>query len=629
MSASPYTAKLYVQNRKLILASKPLCAICGERPAGTVDHILSLHLGGDHSLENLQPACMSCNSRKGAQEGNRARSAVSRARNAAVKRADAERAARGPEPPPDTPPPPRRRKPTETPNDPEATPSGVLGRPDPNPEPPLLRISPKAGKPRAGSKGSATKPAEAGEILPRLETPVLGVQSYGPAFVELYERLGFPPLMPWQKRVLWGQLAHDESGKLLHRQSLVEVARQNGKSTCGRALLLGWLVLMPQIRGEKQTVISTAHALDLAVAMFQDLAPILEEKFGAKAKWSYGRNELEMPDGSRWYVRAATPSAGHGRSPDLVFADEAWDLSEEAIEQGLLPAQRARKSPLLSMWSTAGTEASKLLLRWREQGIRLVDNGGGGQLYFASYSPPPGCDLTDPENWRYANPAIGHTLELETLIAESQSPNRSAFLRASLNLWVASDQSWLEPGVWEKLVYTGDELPPATILALEHSQDGSRYVGLLAHPLPGGKVVVQTAFAVKTETEMWAAVEEKLPPSATLALPRSLEIHLPPRYAHRKTNVGYGELLNWTSLVHGMIVAEGRVLHLGDRDKTLAEHMARAVAGKTQAGVALSSQRSPGPIELARCAVWAIALSSKATWKARPSIGGSRRPRPR
>lgn len=627
MSANPYDAKLYKQNRRLILASKPLCAICGRRQANTVDHVLSLHLGGDHSLENLQPACLSCNSRKGAQEGNTARTATSRARQAAVKTAEAQRHARGPAPPPDRPPRARRATASPTPTQPDDTPSEVLGRPDANPEPPLGRISPKNGKPRPKKDVLEGIPAEPDEILPRLETPVLGGQSYGPQFVELYERLGFPPLMPWQKRVLWGQLAHDESGRLLHRQSLVEVARQNGKSTCGRALLLGWLVLMPQIRGEKQTVISTAHALDLAVAMFQDLAPILEEKFGAKAKWSYGRNELEMPDGSRWYVRAATPSAGHGRSPDLVFADEAWDLSEEAIEQGLLPAQRARKSPLLSMWSTAGTEASKLLLRWREQGIRLVDAGGGGQLYFASYSPPPGCDLTDPANWKYANPAIGHTLELETLIAESQSPNRSAFLRASLNLWVASDQSWLEPGVWERLVYDGEELPPATILAIEQSNDGSRYVGLLAHPLPNKRVVVQTAFTVKTETEMWAAVEEKLPPSATLALPKPLEIHLPPRYAHRKTNVGYGELLLWTSLVHGMIVAEGRVFHLGDRDKTLAEHMARAVAGKTQNGVALSSQRSPGPIELARCAVWAIALSTKATWTRAPSIGGSRRPR--
>jgi hypothetical protein len=43
----------------------------------------------------------------------------------------------------------------------------------------------------------------------------------------------------------------------------------------------------------------------------------------------------------------------------------------------------------------------------------------------------------------------------------------------------------------------------------------------------------------------------------------------------------------------------------------LAEHIQRAVAVRSQGSVALSSQRSPGPIELARLAVWAVALASR------------------
>ena len=35
-----------------------------------------------------------------------------------------------------------------------------------------------------------------------------------------------------------------------------------------------------------------------------------------------------------------------------------------------------------------------------------------------------------PAAWAYANPALGHTLEMEVIEAESEAPNRNAFLRA-------------------------------------------------------------------------------------------------------------------------------------------------------------------------------------------------------
>jgi 5-methylcytosine-specific restriction endonuclease McrA len=43
------------------------------RYADTIDHIIPVALGGDHSLQNLRPACGSCNSSTGASMGNRLR----------------------------------------------------------------------------------------------------------------------------------------------------------------------------------------------------------------------------------------------------------------------------------------------------------------------------------------------------------------------------------------------------------------------------------------------------------------------------------------------------------------------------------------------------------------------------
>jgi hypothetical protein len=55
------------------------------------------------------------------------------------------------------------------------------------------------------------------------------------------------------------------------------------------------------------------------------------------------------------------------------------------------------------------------------------------------------------------------------------------------------------------------------------------------------------------------------------------------------------------------MINEKLLWHTGEQ--MLAEHVQRAVAVRSQNSIALSSQRSPGPIELARCLVWSAALA--------------------
>ena len=66
------------------------------------------------------------------------------------------------------------------------------------------------------------------------------------------------------------------------------------------------------------------------------------------------------------------------------------------------------------------------------------------------------------------------------------------------------------------------------------------------------------------------------------------------------------------------MIAESKVRHRGER--TLAEHICRAVQIKTSDGVLISSARSPGPIELARCAVLAIAKASRPRVVGKPML---------
>jgi hypothetical protein len=63
---------------------------------------------------------------------------------------------------------------------------------------------------------------------------------------------------------------------------------------------------------------------------------------------------------------------------------------------------------------------------------------------------------------------------------------------------------------------------------------------------------------------------------------------------------------------------EDKVRHTGNQ--TLAEHVNRAVGVRTAQGFVLSSQKSPGPIEAARCMVWAVSAVSRPQNKAKPML---------
>jgi len=454
--------------------------------------------------------------------------------------------------------------------------------------------------------------------MPRLET---GVCRDGKVFADgvslwALEHLGVE-LMDWQKHVVSGFMAHDERGDLLHRQALVSVARQNGKSLMLQSCLGFWLTEMPKLRGAPQTVITTAHRLDLAIEMFQTVAPILEEKFGAILTWAVGRNEANLPDGTRWLVRAATPNSFHGLTADAVFIDELWAVSPDAVSIGLMPTMRTRRSPLMLMTSTSGDQSSVEMLRWREQGLRAIDEKKTGSLYFAEFSPPNSIDPLSAEAWVLANPAIGHTLSIAVLESEAQQPNRNAFLRSSVNLWTASANGWLQPGIWDELK-TSEPMPKGGVLAIEQSQDESRYVGVRAALNSAGKIQVCLEFVKDTLQDCWQAVEQACQDQTTrLLITPAFEMSLPPKFARRSSMVGNRELQRWTAATRAAIL-EKRIQH--DGSTLFAQHVERAVAVKNQGAVTLSSIRSPGPIELARCLVFATAMVSKPANVGKPTI---------
>jgi hypothetical protein len=275
------------------------------------------------------------------------------------------------------------------------------------------------------------------------------------------------------------------------------------------------------------------------------------------------------------------------------------------------------------MWSTAGTEESIAMLKWREEGLRAIDTGEKPPLYLAEYSPPPELDPMTAAAWEYANPALGYTLSIDTLEDESHAPNRAGFLRSSVNLWVQTETGWLSPGLWKERT---TNLPPVPggIMAVEVSIDDSRFAAVRVNKNAEGVHTATVEFMCDTLTAVWENVDKALAanPQLQIALTPSLDIHCPPHITYKRKVVGYREITAYTSAVRQLIV-DNQLHHTGET--MLAEHVGRAIAVKTPTGSAISSTKSPGPIELARCLIWAAGLAAKPQPKYKPEIAFVRR----
>jgi hypothetical protein len=458
--------------------------------------------------------------------------------------------------------------------------------------------------------------------FPRLMTPLEECESFGSVIAEWSRVHLNRELFPWQRIALEGAFQFDNELIFKHSTALISTARQNGKTTMLSATVGACLTELPKLWGRPVRILSTAHELGLATEVFEELRETFElwEESGlAKVTWAYGRHKVVMADGSTYVVKAATGKK-HGGTYDVLICDELWAISEAAYFGSFKPSQIAVPSPIAFLTSTAGDETSRAMLRLREQGLASIDKQQEGSLFMAEWSLPIGVPL-DPEYWGYANPSLGRTITVRALKEAAEAPDKSSYLRAHMNQWVTASGSWLAPNVWASC-----EIEPVPmqggILAVDSAVDESKYVGIRSVN-DGGRIISTVAFVADTMGEMWEKVNGLLESDKLLKLgiTPTLDLHTPDRWAKRKFTWGYAELLKYTGLVKNMI-NEGLLFHTGEQ--MLSEHCNRAVLVRAEGGVVISSQRSAGNIEMARCLIASAAFVSRPAQTGKATMGFAR-----
>ena len=278
-----------------------------------------------------------------------------------------------------------------------------------------------------------------GATKPRLHSPLLKGENKLQDVLDLCQIIE-QPLLPWQEFVLKDMLTVDKDGMWIHRTNLLLIARQNGKTHLARILILAHLIKWPS-----RNILIMSSNRSMALDTFRQIAYLLESNdhlkgFVKQIRHANGTESIEMLDGTRLDVVAATRDGSRGRSADFLYIDELREVSEEGY-RAAIPTTRAKPNAQTLLTSNAGDAFSKVLNDLHE---RCVDRPPRS-LGFYEYSAPQYCKIDDRSAWAMANPALGYTIT-ESAIEESIATSPIENTRTeTLFQWVSSLSSPFPP----------------------------------------------------------------------------------------------------------------------------------------------------------------------------------------
>lgn len=389
---------------------------------------------------------------------------------------------------------------------------------------------------------------------PRFATQrTLTRKTHGGRLAVVGEALG-TPFMPWQQMVadVAGEV-DEKTGKLVYREIRITVPRQSGKTS----LLLPVMVYRCLgAFGPRQRVVYTAQDRNKARKKFclEHVDMLQRSPFAGMfvTNFSHGEERITWPStGSIHGIDASGETSGHGDVLDVGVIDEAFARPDSTVENAMVPAMATRDGQLFVV-STAGTRRSKYLRSKVDDGrARVLAGQNRGIAYFEwsagsldnagrpDGSGLPEYDVDDPATWSHFMPAVGRTIDHDTVAAarDSMQSEPGKFGRAYGNVWddktavrqVIPAESWDacedRTAVFASRIFWGVDVAEdggfAAIAASGYTADGRELVevtgdGELVDHRPGMRWVLPRLIQLAQRHGAWDVALDAAGPAASL-----------------------------------------------------------------------------------------------------------------
>lgn len=235
-------------------------------------------------------------------------------------------------------------------------------------------------------------------------------------------------LDPWQRQFITDMLGIREDGKWAAFETVIELARQNGKS-----VVLDLVALTALYIWRLPTIVYSAHEGTTAMKAFERLelmvknTPALRKETPDRCiKRANGKEKIKLLSGPEILFKTRTAGGGRGLSGDLVIMDEAQALNDSHVA-ALFPTLRARPNPLIIYAGSAGDQKSTVLGRL----VRRIDRKDE-RLCGWRFAGNEDDDPADPKTWAKVTPALGRRVDVDYMAAEQRSLAADKFARELL-----------------------------------------------------------------------------------------------------------------------------------------------------------------------------------------------------
>ena len=374
-----------------------------------------------------------------------------------------------------------------------------------------------------------------GSVTPRLWTPPLREltpeTSWGFDFNDFCRDVIGEPNDPWQEwlSIHVGELLED--GRPRFRTVLILIARQQGKTTWAKKLVLFWLFVLKvgEILGTS-TDRSYAKKAWLAIGEMIRANEWLRDEL-AGIRLTIGEELISVAGGSSYGFAANNGSAGRSMTLSRWLLDElrehntfdAWNAADNAMN--------AVKDAQTVAISNQGDMTAVVLDSLRLPALTFIETGVGDErLGLFEWSAPDGSDPEDLRALAMALPDLGHRTDPDVILAKARKAKAAGgeeltgFRTEVMCMRVHLLDPAIEPAAWgaagtDEPVKLSDHRDRLA-LCLDVSLDGS-HATLVGAAMLDGKLHVEVV-------EQWdghgcsAQVRRELPALVRKVKPRAI-----------------------------------------------------------------------------------------------------------
>ena len=336
------------------------------------------------------------------------------------------------------------------------------------------------------------KAAEVRGVTAARIAPPIPVRSLLDEFIAAGTELGIE-LMPWQTFAGRYITATAPDGKWLYPEVALVVARQNGKTSLLKPHILQRLRMGRRILHTAQ---NRSLPRELFLELSADIAGSDEVKYIRQAN---GQETIEIHaptcdrrercgcKGGKYTLVAPRPGV-RGFAVDDVILDEVREQHNFELMAGIKPTLTASRNRQIIYLSNAGDSDSVVLNDLRRRG-----ESSSERLAYLEWSSAPDRPLDDREGWAEANPALGITIQLDTLVDFYADLRDKPGIWETEHLcrWVISMQPRLVADyAWQRGQSTLEE-PLRPVMGISMDPSGTRASAVLAWQQSDGSVAIR------------------------------------------------------------------------------------------------------------------------------------------